>query len=445
MKPKAYIKTFGCQMNEHDTFQMQNVLERDGYAMTDEPGDAELILLNTCSVRQNPENKVYSFLGSIREHKQERPGVIIAVGGCVAQQEGETILKREKTVDLVFGPDNVFRLPEMLAEVKRGARVCDTRWMPRERKIQNFIPEEWIEHGHVEGVKAYISITKGCNNNCTFCIVPTTRGREVSREKDNIVREAEALVRNGAKEIWLLGQNVNSYQGSSDYRFYNLLDELSQIEGLYRIRFTSPHPKDWNNALSDLMAERKAICKQLHLPFQAGSDSILHAMRRNHTLDEYIAKVRYLQQVAPTVELSTDLIVGFPGESEEDFERTLHCLREVGFAQVFAFKYSRRPGTPASDMDDNVPREVKEERLARAITLQREIMLAKQPTYVGTVQEVLIDGAHNRKRGWMNGRTDSFLPIMIEDSTLEIGDIVQARVISYQSHWLVGERLASAS
>ena len=193
------------------------------------------------------------------------------------------------------------------------------------------------------------------------------------------------------------------------------------------------------------MAERKAICKQLHLPFQAGSDSILHAMRRNHTLDEYIAKVRYLQQVAPTVELSTDLIVGFPGESEEDFERTLHCLREVGFAQVFAFKYSRRPGTPASDMDDNVPREVKEERLARAITLQREIMLAKQPTYVGTVQEVLIDGAHNRKRGWMNGRTDSFLPIMIEDSTLEIGDIVQARVISYQSHWLVGERLASAS
>lgn len=441
MKPKAYIKTFGCQMNEHDTFQMRNVLEKEGYALTEAPDDAALILLNTCSVRQNPENKVYSFLGAIREHKRERPDVIIAVGGCVAQQEGETILKREKTVDLVFGPDNLFRLPEMLAEVKEGRRVCDTRWMPRERKIQNFIPDEWVEHGHVEGVKAYISITKGCNNMCTFCIVPTTRGREVSREKENILREAEALVQRGAKEIWLLGQNVNSYQSSLDYRFYDLLEEMSRIRGLYRIRFTSPHPKDWNNALSDLMAERDAICAQLHLPFQSGSDRILAAMRRNHTLDEYLAKVSYLQKVAPTVELSTDLIVGFPGETEADFERTLHCLREVRFSQIFPFKYSRRPGTPASDMEDDVPREVKEERLARVIALQDEITRVKQVEYLGTEQEVLIDGAHGRNRGWMNGRTDGYKPLMIDDDTLEIGDIVRARVIGHQGHWLVGERI----
>lgn len=439
--PKAYIKTFGCQMNEHDSFQMRNVLEREGYGMTDNPEDAELILLNTCSVRQNPENKVYSFLGQVREQKKSRPGVIVAVGGCVAQQEGETILKREKTVDLVFGPDNLFRLPEMLAQVKQGERVCDTRWMPRERKIQNFIPEEWVEHGHVDGVKAYLSITKGCNNMCTFCIVPTTRGREVSREKDNILREARALVRNGAKELWLLGQNVNSYQSSADYRFLELLDELSGIEGLRRIRFTSPHPKDWNNALSDLMAERDNICNQLHLPFQAGSDRILKAMRRNHTLDEYLAKIKYLQERIPSVELSTDLIVGFPGETDEDFERTLYCLREVRFSQVFAFKYSRRPGTPAAALEDDVPREVKEERLARVIALQDSLLEEKQQSYLGTRQEVLIDGAHGRKRGWMNGRTDGFKPIMIEDASLEIGDFVQARVTGFQGHWLIGERV----
>ncbi|MBI1319566.1 MAG: tRNA (N6-isopentenyl adenosine(37)-C2)-methylthiotransferase MiaB [Candidatus Hydrogenedens sp.] len=445
MKPKAYIKTFGCQMNEHDTFQMRNVLEAEGYDFTDAAEDAALILLNTCSVRQNPENKVYSFLGQIRECKQANPEVIIGVGGCVAQQEGKTILKREKSVDLVFGPDTLFRLPEMLEEVKGGARVCHTEWMPRERKIQNFIPERWVEHGHVEGVKAYISITKGCNNMCTFCIVPTTRGREVSREHDNILREARALVERGAKEIWLLGQNVNSYRSSAEYRFYELLDELSQIEGLHRIRFTSPHPKDWNNALSDLMASRKNICNQLHLPFQAGSDRILEAMRRNHTLDEYLEKVAYLQAAVPTVELSTDLIVGFPGESDEDFERTLHCLRTVGFSQIFPFKYSQRPGTPAAAMEDDVPREAKEERLARVIALQDEITAARQETYVGRVEEVLIDGAHSRMRNFMNGRTDGYKPITIEDPTLEIGDIVQARVVSHRGHWLIGERIETPS
>jgi len=441
MKPKAYIKTYGCQMNEHDTFQMRNVLEAEGYAMTDAPEEAALILLNTCSVRQNPENKVYSFLGRIREVKEANPEVIVAVGGCVAQQEGKTILKREKAVDLVFGPDTLFKLPEMLAEVKTGARVCHTEWMPRERKIQNFIPERWVEQGHVEGIKAYISITKGCNNMCTFCIVPTTRGREVSREKDNILLEARALAERGAKELWLLGQNVNSYRSSADYRFYELLDELSQVEGIRRIRFTSPHPKDWSNELSDLMASRKTICNQLHLPFQAGSDRILEAMRRNHTLDEYLEKVAYLQQVAPTVELSTDLIVGFPGETEEDFERTLHCLRVVRFNQLFPFKYSQRPGTPAAAMVDDVPREVKDERLARVIALQEEITELKQHEYIGRIEEVLIDAAHARQRGWMNGRTDGFKPITIEDATAEIGDMVHARVTGHRGHWLVGERV----
>ena len=439
MAGKAYIRTYGCQMNEHDSHRMKAVLSGEGYTFTEDPNEASLILVNTCSVRANPENKVYSFVGSIRELKQANPDLIVGVAGCVAQQEGESILKRDKSVDMVFGPDNYFRLPEMIGAVKRGERVCETQWMPRERKIQNFVPEEWVEKGHVEGIKAFIAITKGCNNMCTFCIVPFTRGREVSRESDNIVREARSLVDKGAKEIWLLGQNVNSYRAAADYRFYELLDELSEMDGLERIRFTSPHPKDWNNDLSDLMASKRRICKQLHLPFQSGSDRLLQEMRRNHTLDEYIAKVKYLQGVAPGVELSSDLIVGFPGETEEDFERTLHCLREVRFMQLFPFKYSPRPGTVAAEMEDDVPREVKEERLARVIALQNEISETKMQSLHGTIQDVLIDAANPRERGAMNGRTDGFRPITVRGEHLEIGDMVRARVTAHRAHWLSGE------
>lgn len=444
MGEKAFIRTYGCQMNEHDSHRMKAVLSGEGYAFTEDPSEASLILVNTCSVRHNPENKVYSFVGAIRDLKKANPGLIIGVAGCVAQQEGEAILKRDKAVDMVFGPDNYFRLPEMIGAVKRGERVCETKWMPRERKIQNFVPEEWVEQGHVEGIKAYIAITKGCNNMCTFCIVPFTRGREVSRESENILREARSLVEKGAKEIWLLGQNVNSYRAAADYRFYELLDEISGLDGLERIRFTSPHPKDWNNDLSDLMAARRRICKQLHLPFQSGSDRLLQLMRRNHTLAEYIEKVKYLQRVAPGVELSSDLIVGFPGETEEDFEQTLHCLREVRFMQLFPFKYSPRPGTVAAELEDDVPREVKEERLARVIALQNEISEEKMASLHGTVQEVLIDAAHPRERGAMNGRTDGFRPMTVRGGALEIGDLVRARVTGHKAHWLSGELVETA-
>lgn len=441
MPKKAYIKTFGCQMNEHDSFRMMDVLRNEGYDLAEDITEADVILVNTCSVRQNPENKVYSFLGAIRSLKKKRPDLIIGVAGCVAQQEGQRILEREKSVDLVFGPDNYFRLPEMIAAVQRGERVCETQWLPRTRKIQNFIPEEWVERGHVDGVKANIAIMKGCNNCCTFCVVPHTRGREVSREPENILREARSLVHNGAKEIWLLGQNVNSYHASDDYHFIHLLEELSQIEDLLRIRFTSPHPKDWNAPLSDLMAARKNICNYLHLPFQAGSDRILKLMRRNHRLDEYLEKVAYLKSVAPAVEISTDLIVGFPSESEDDFERTLYALEQVRFSQVYPFKYSQRPGTPAAEMPDDVPRAVKEERLARVIELQERINAAEQQKLIGSIQEVLIDAAHPRKKGLMNGRTDGYRSICVNGNSLEIGDFIQARVTGYTGHWLEGEVL----
>ncbi len=441
---KAYIRTYGCQMNEHDSARMQRVLESAGYTATTTPDDADVILVNTCSVRHNPENKVYSLLGTLRARKEAYPGVIIGVAGCVAQQEGTHILARERTVDLVFGPDNLFRLPALLQRVKAGERVCETGWLPHQRKIQNFIPEEWVERGHVDGVKAYIAITKGCNNKCTFCIVPATRGHEVSREPDNLLREARSLIAQGAKEIWLLGQNVNSYRVARDYRFYELLDAMSQVEGLARLRFTSPHPKDWNNALSDLMAARETICNHLHLPFQAGSDRILTLMRRNHRIADYLEKLRYLQSAVPGVELTTDLIVGFPTETAEDFERTLECLEAVRFSQIFSFKYSPRPGTAAADMPDDVPREVKEERLARVIELQDRITREKQAALVGTTQDVLIDGAHPKKRHVMNGRTEGYRPISVPGTDLDVGDLVSVRVTGYHNHWLEGELLETA-
>ena len=255
---KAYIQTYGCQMNEHDTHRMIALLGAEGYRMATTPEEADLVLGNTCSVRHNPENKVWSQLGRLRGLKKDNPDLIIGVGGCVAQQEGENILKREKVVDMVFGPDNLFKVPEMIARVRQGERVLMTKWQPHERRVQNFIPEEWVERGHVEGCKAYVSITKGCDNFCTFCVVPYTRGREVSREADNILRESRQLVADGAKEIWLLGQNVNSYR-ALEFGFYELLDAISEIDGLERLRFTSPHPNDWTDALSDLMTERKTI------------------------------------------------------------------------------------------------------------------------------------------------------------------------------------------
>ncbi len=435
---KAYIQTFGCQMNEHDSQRMAEVLASSGYEITQTLEDASLIVINTCSVRHNPENKVYSMLGRLRTLKQSNPDLIIGVGGCVAQQEGERILQREKTVDMVFGPDNCFRLPEMIDRVRAGERVLMTQWQPKPAdRVVNFIPDEWVERGHVEGCKAYIAITKGCDNFCTFCIVPRTRGREVSREPDNILREARDLASRGAREIWLLGQNVNSYRAGG-WGFLELLDAVSRVEGVLRIRFTSPHPNDWDNALSDLMAARPTICKQLHLPFQAGSDRILDLMNRRHTIADYLDKVRYLQSVAPDVELSTDLIVGFPSETDADFEQTLRVLEEVRFGQVFSFMYSPRPGTRAARLHDDVPPPVKEERLQRVIALQDRINNEKMATYVGTEQDVLIDAAHPRERGVMNGRTDSYRPVSVRGD-FEIGDIVPVRVVGFHGHWLEAE------
>lgn len=435
---KAHIQTYGCQMNEHDSQRMEELLCREGYEIIPDFEGADLVLLNTCSVRENPENKVYSLLGRLRALKEAKPDMIIGVGGCVAQQEGETMLKREKSLDLVFGTDQIFQLPEMLKEVEEGNRVLRIAWTRRDKKIQNFIPEEEIENVRLEGCKAFIAITKGCDNFCTFCIVPHTRGREVSREPENILREAKILVDHGIVELTLLGQNVNSYQ-AGETGFHELLKFVADMKGLQRLRFTSPHPNDWNNELSDLMASHPVICNQLHLPFQAGSNKILKLMRRGHSIEEYLDKVAYMKKINPDLEISTDLIVGFPGENEEDFAQTLQVLETVRFSQVYAFKYSPRPGTRAADFKDNVPTPVKEERLKKVLDLQAKISSAQLDSFVGTTLEVLIDSAHPKERFAMNGRTQGNRPVTVRNSQLDIGELASIHITGRRAHSLEGE------
>lgn len=439
MRLRAFIQTYGCQMNEHDSQRMAEILAAEGYDITGDIEEADLILVNTCSVRKNPENKVYSFVGSLERLKRRNPRLIIGVAGCVARQQGEALLKRTPLIDLVFGPDNYFQLPDMLASVREGRRVAQTEWtvLPGDdgaARGGNFIPDEWVERGHVDGVSAYVAIMKGCNNFCSFCIVPHVRGREVSRAPESILREVADLAGKGAKEIWLLGQNVNSYR-HGDTRFPELLAAVSDLP-VSRIRFTSPHPKDWTNDLADLMAARPNICNHLHLPFQAGSNRILERMNRRHTIETYLDKLAYLRKAVSGVEFGTDLIVGFPGESEEDFQETLRVMDTVRFSQVFSFKYSPRPGTKAEQMPDDVPRAVKEERLRRVIQLQERITSKDMAAYVGTEQEVLIDGTHPKREGVLRGRTGGNRPVSIENSAFAIGDIVRVTITSARGHWL---------
>lgn len=434
--------TFGCQMNVHDSLRMQKILKSEGYQISNDLKMADLVLLNSCSVREGPENKIYSQIGRLANQKKDNPRLIIAVAGCVAQQEGKDILRRHKIVDMVFGTDQILALPKMLATVRAGGRALETAWMPRENKIQNFIPEGELGSFEVSGAAAMVSITKGCDNYCTFCIVPTTRGPLVSRELENIINEVERLVEKGTKEVMLLGQNVNSY-AAQNANFYSLLQAVSNIEGLRRIRFMSPHPNDWNNGLSDLMAARVNICNQLHLPFQAGSDRILNAMKRDHTGMGYVEKIKYLKEKIPDIGLSTDIIVGFPSETDEDFEKTLMVMREAKFHQIYAYKYSPRPGTKADKLEDDVPKEIKDARLAQVFELHELLRNDILEEHLGQKGEIIIESAHPKKQGIMTGRMDNNVPISIANSNLEIGDFAYVEITGRSRHTLEGKVISS--
>ena len=441
-QPKGvYIKTFGCQMNDYDSAKMVEQLRGENYVPVDSPQDAQLILVNTCAIREKAEHKVYSLLGSLGAIKKSRPEVVIGVGGCVSQQRGDEILKRVGSVDMVFGTDNLFELPEMLREVANGHRVVRTGWHDRKRKVANFIPEFRLAAEGLPSaaptIKAGLVITKGCNNYCTFCVVPYTRGREVSREPDNILAEARALVENGTREITLLGQNVNSYKTGSA-RFVDLLEQLDAIEGLARIRYTSPHPKDFGEDLADAHARLPKLCEYIHLPVQSGSNRILKAMRRNHGIESYLEKVTMIREKVPQMALSTDIIVGFPGEDSQDFEDTLSLMRQVRYDHLFAFKYSPRSDTPASDYPGQVPEGVRTERLARLFELHEVIRKERGEALIGTKQEVLVEGPHPRDKGAVAGRTRGNKPVTIPGRSAEPGDLVPVTIVALRHQSLVG-------
>lgn len=437
---KIFIKTFGCQMNEHDSQRILELFENMGYESTSDPKTADVVLVNTCSVRANPENKVYSYVGSLASAKKRNPDMVIGVCGCVAQQEGKKILSRQKVVDLVFGPDYIFEIEKMLKLVKAGKRVLRITRKRETKTVEDFIPDEGIALEQVHHSTASIAIMKGCDNFCSYCIVPYTRGKEISRTLDSILYEARQLVEKGAKEIMLLGQNVNSYNANG-VGFYGLLKALSEVEGLRRIRFMSPHPRDWNDDLTRLMATTPNICNSLHLPFQAGADSVLKAMRRNHTIEAYLEKIRYLRKLIPDVEITSDLIVGFPGETREDFMRTLDVLQQVQFASVFAFKYSVRPGTLAAKLKDDVSVEEKQWRLAQVLDLQREISLSRLDGMLGRTCEVFVESYHPKYKDCVCARTDNNFSVMVHCPEAEIGDFFCVKITDKKSNSLQGTRL----
>ncbi len=401
-----YIKTFGCQMNEYDSDKMRDVLQAaDGMRITGDPAAADVLLVNTCSVREKAQEKVFSLLGEWRLMKQERPQLIIGVGGCVASQEGEGIIARAPFVDLVFGPQTLHRLPDMIRQLKRSGRSQIDVGFPEIEKFDR-LPEP-----RAERATAFVSIMEGCSKYCSFCVVPYTRGEEISRPFDQVVAEVSRLATHGVREVTLLGQNVNAYRGvaadGAATDLATLIHYVAAIDGIERIRFTTSHPLDFDDSLIEAYANVPKLTQALHLPVQSGSDRILAAMKRGHTVLEYKQKLRKLRAVRPDISVSTDLIVGFPGETDADFEATMQLVVDAGFDQSFSFLYSRRPGTPAAALPDEVPADVKQRRL---IALQRRLSeqaYAISARMVGTRQRLLVERPSKRDGRQLAGRTDN--------------------------------------
>ena len=404
---KLHIVTHGCQMNEYDSSRMRDLLgESHKLVSTDDPAEADVLLLNTCSIREKAQEKVFHQLGRWKHLKESRPGLIIGVGGCVASQEGNAIAKRAPYVDLVFGPQTLHRLPEMINERHQGKQtvVVDISFPEIEKFDHLPIPE-------ANGVSAFVSIMEGCSKYCTFCVVPYTRGEEVSRPAMDVLTEVAQLADQGVREINLLGQNVNAYRGEmpdgSICDLADLMPNVAAINGIDRIRYTTSHPVEFSDALIDVYAEVPELVSHLHLPVQSGSDKVLTAMKRGHTVLEYKSKIRRLRALRPGISISSDFIIGFPGETEDDFERTLSLIDDIGFDHSFSFLYSARPGTPAADLPDTTPEHVKKQRLQ---TLQHRISQNTAEIsrkMVGETHQVLVSGISKKDPGQLQGRTEN--------------------------------------
>ena len=433
-----YIETFGCQMNEDDSDRIITLLEDLNYKKTEDVEKADLIILNTCSIREKAEQKVYSSLGRFKRLKRKKKGLIIGVGGCVAKQEGENLLRRAPHLDLVFGPHNIYKLPDLIEEhIKTGKRICETSFLEEEESQKLFYKKK-----RADSVKAYVTIMQGCSNYCSYCIVPYTRGRMTSRRSEDILNEIRELAKKGVKEVTLLGQNVNSYGKdlADEMNFATLVREIDKIEGIYRIRFTTSHPKDLDEDIIELFdGSVKSLCKHIHLPVQSGSNNVLKMMNRGYTREEYLEKICKLRELSPEIAITTDIIVGFPGETEEDFEDTMNLLREVKYDGIFSFCYSRRPGTPASSYPDQIPDQIKYDRLYKLQELQKEITLHKNSMLVGKVVEVLVEGVSKRDPDWMTGRGEDNRVVNFKGDKESIGRIERVKITDFSMNSLKGE------
>ena len=435
---KLYIRTFGCQMNEYDSDKMADVLAAaEGFETTDDPEQADVILFNTCSVREKAQEKVFHDLGRIRPLKQARPELIIGVGGCVASQEGAAIVARAPYVDLVFGPQTLHRLPQMLRARRSSGKPQVDISFPEIEKFDNLPP------ARVEACTAFVSIMEGCSKYCSFCVVPYTRGEEVSRPFEDVLTEVAGLAEQGVKEITLLGQNVNAYRGSmSDAEvadFALLLEYLAEIPGIERLRYTTSHPKDFSERLIEAHARIPQLVSHVHLPVQSGSDRVLSAMKRGYTALEYKSIIRRLRAARPDAAISSDFIVGFPGETDEDFEQTLRLVEDIGFDSSFSFMYSPRPGTPAASLPNQVPQATKQARLARLQARLDAQALAISSRMVGSIQRILVEGPAKRNPEELAGRTSNNLMVNFRGPQRLIGRMTDILITTAMSHSLRGE------
>jgi tRNA-2-methylthio-N6-dimethylallyladenosine synthase len=442
MSGRYFIKTFGCQMNEYDSARMGDVLGVGaGLKPTDNPGDADVLLMNTCSVREKAEDKVYSLLGEWRELKKLRPHVLIGVGGCVASQEGDAITKRAPYVDLVFGPQTLHRLPDMIGELKRTGRAVVDVSFPEIEKFDNLPP------ARAEGTSAYVSIMEGCSKYCTFCVVPYTRGDEVSRRFESVMNEVRELAAQGVGEVTLLGQNVTAYAGTMDdgavVDLATLIHYVAEVPGIERIRFTTSHPVEFGDSLIEAYASVPKLANHLHLAVQSGSDRILAAMKRGYTALEFKEKLRRLRAVRPTISVSTDIIVGFPGETDRDFEATLKLVRDVDFDQSFSFVYSQRPGTPAAALPDDVTLEAKQQRLSRLQAQLNEQARASGESMVGSTQRVRDERPSKKDKQELAGRTENNRWVNFPGPSSLIGRFVDVLIVKALPQSLRG-RIAAA-
>lgn len=427
MPRKLYIKTLGCQMNEYDSAKMRDVLaESHGMTPTETPDEADILLLNTCSIREKAQEKVFSELGRWKQYKQNRPGLLIGVGGCVASQEGHAIRDRADAVDMVFGPQTLHRLPAMIDEVTQtGKPVVDISFP----EIEKF---DCLPVARAEGPTAFVSIMEGCSKYCSFCVVPYTRGEEISRPFDDVITEVVELAEQGVREVTLLGQNVNAYRSTlhdgTPADLALLIEYVAAVDGIDRIRFTTSHPMEFSDSLIEVYGRVPELVNHLHLPVQSGSDRILAMMKRNHTILEFKSRVRKLRKIRPDISLSSDFIIGFPGETDADFEATMNLIAEIGFDQSFSFIYSKRPGTPAAGLPDEVTLETKKKRLQLLQDRINQQAAAISRKMVGTVQSVLVEGPSRKDENELCGRTENNRIVNFPGTDALIGSFVPVRI-----------------